>query len=690
MGVGNAQNVRSPNRPAESAMNTEAMQKPTPHSLEVTKEPVKPRVVRVTDTDDQSDEDYLLASHPFVPALLEDGTLPREEFAKDIAVQADLVNEQNFVSRPGDQYLLVLADIEIPGTRVTLGATLPEKVDLVIPKSYIDQQSDGRYHLWYRVIVARTGEVLASQRQPLILDRHAAGGSLLPPVIFSEDVVNFGISLPELMTLPEPSVSCIVPDYNDSAEGDELQFSLRLRGGAAIDAGKAMRASEGAGTPFSYPLSALQKIDKDGIVEFFYHVRDHAGNLSQPSASMVTKVLVKDAPGELLAPAFVGMEDRLLTDGDVRPALYIAIPPTVPACRPGDRIHLQLGEKQFLPIELESSDPTQDPMVVLEVAYADVLGLIDPEGATQHNVSGRYYITRDGVRMTSPKAIARLNLDTPGGYDPDPTTPAHEGLGRPTLKAAQHENYVDADEIDKGAIAQVPENVAAAAPSLRPGDVLTILLDGVAVSEPVTLTDVDAPIAVRIEAAALRANVGTPMLSYSVSRMIDESHEVIVSSLQQSVEIHDERSTPGKGLPPPKSVSPAARRRLANHLWYGLGRSDLAPDKSSTVRVYAWDGMAVGDEITLAYTGFNRTDGGDPLPESTGTLSHTVTTTDLHPRQDDSLPEKPATVHVDFTLPGTVMLPLGIGRIHFTHTVKNRYGTSARSPEDIVETEFRT
>jgi len=635
-----------------------------------------------------------IAARPLIPSALDDGrTIPVEALESDLLVQAPLVTQPGFETVSGHHFALVVNGEVVVGSEVVVADPVPAMIDLHIPKSVLDQLDEIVHAIAFQV-TAGFGKVARSEETPVLIDRTPAGGTFLPRIIFSERVELLGLPLSYLAKLPDMALPSIVPAYAYISEGDVLDFYVRTRGSdLSIHVGSTP-PFVGQGpteTRFVFTWEMLQAIPQNGEIDFYYVVIDRAGNTSVQSPSTPIRVLIKDAPRDIPAPLVAGMGDGLVTEGDIKPHLEISIPQSTPPPKVGDQVALRFADIEMAPIVLTAKDIEQDPMLHVALPYDHVWSALDDGDHPEKKVVCAYDIKRLGIGSPSLEADVVLNLDTPGGKDPVPSTPFHENLAKPVLRGAtgSDDNVIDLGDIGKDAVMVVAQAGGDDAFSIRHGDVIHIHLDGDTVGTPHSVSSDAFPLHLPVPSADLKSHAGTAILDYDVDRAVGDGRtHVVASSPQQVVTIRDETSLPGGGLPMKACESVAAKRNYDAAGVYGVDLVDLIRDKGVLVRIYGWRNIVTGDRVTLAFDSYDAWDGGSAIPECSGHLNRTIDADDLIPKEDTSEPDAPTVVFIDLTIPAESIDGVRYGRIVLSYAVENRAGKGESLTRSVI-TEFR-
>lgn len=638
-------------------------------------------------SDAPADRDGLL-TRPLIPAVLEDGqTLPISALEQDLIVRAPVVDIPGQQTVPGDTFTIILDDVVLRSTEVTVQAGVKDFVDLRLSSDDLSVLSDGLHTIKYQ---ARSGfDALKSLASHIRIDRSAAGGDLLPRMILPEYAELNGITPVYLDSLPGKAIRCIIPNYVDASQGDSLHFRLRHRSsGRQGDAGKIVNESAVGIVEFSIPAESILSLRGDGLVEFIYFVRDLAGNESLPSRPTVVRALLNDVPSMLSAPRLQSRTNGILVETDIRPALHIEIPTSVPKCRPGDSLDLYLRNRRIFTTQLEASDlQGDDTMLTVEVPYDTAWPLIVDGGTTERIVHCRYDIVRDDIRMPSDEATVTANLSTPGGRDPNPSTVPHDGLAAPSLHGASGgaANEISLTDVESDATIAVQRGSNA----LMAGDVLEAFLGGESAGDTVTVADGVAPISLNVPAEMLKAHHGTPRLYYKVSRDLGSKFGIVeVDSPSQDVTIHHKSELPGGGSDLIDCDSLAAHKAFDEVGLYGVSWKRLIEDGGLIVRVFGWPGIVVGEKLTLMFESFDGFDEGPYIPEQSGSVSKVVGITDLIPKVESAKDPCEKAIFIDLVIATEDVGRDGVGRILLSYAVTNAVGES-RSAKRKVLTDFR-
>lgn len=491
----------------------------------------------------------------------ERGILPVKAYEKDIEIRIPRFDNV----RPRDVITLVRNGVDFGGTIPAAGLTEPYYTHSIKAEHFPALGSDETWSLDYKVYDPRsadgspTGLTVRAR-----FDRLAPGGLTPPPIAFTQDQLE-GITEDDMSG---DRLEVMINPYYDGEPDDVIQMWLSTT--SAEDEQFYLTPSFTVLDPLN-PMSVhftrdqLMALDVSGTLYFGYRVTDWAGNVSRRSTPVGIRVFL-DQP-ELLAPAVPEAGDGLVTFNDAVPDVQVDIPAYEGAAE-GDRIVL-FWKNAAMSYELKAADLPKDPLVSLLVPYTTVSA---QSGVVEETVPVRYEMIR-GTQpvVSSPVTAVRVNLETPGGVDPDPLTPIHENLQPPLINPSNTPpNTVTAQQFDNALAPHVElarSGQSGAEPVWKVGDVIQLHWANLHAPQIASI-EVDESnegqnIRFDVPFDTVVKVVGTGQISvfYSITRQLpvegSEPVAVMVRSPEQIVSVASSAILPGNGTLDPGSFPEA-------------------------------------------------------------------------------------------------------------------------------------
>ncbi|QWT21715.1 hypothetical protein KPL74_06830 [Bacillus sp. NP157] len=626
-----------------------------------------------------------ISVEPSIPEMLDDGTLPIEAISDGLLVLAPTGGEGGFLPRAGDVFLVAVNDIPIAATAQTLIDSTPNPMQLVVPASFFKSLDDGFHTISYIVTVSPS---VTAQSLPVnvLVDRKPSGGSLLPRIIFEEHIERDGISAAELVSRPDQSIPVRIPDYRHQAAGDVIEIFYCSRNSSLAIAHPPINVmTDAQEITAMFTLSDLERVEDDGIVDFFYRVTDRAHNVSAPSPRTPVRSNAKYGPRVMYKADVKRVEGSVVLDHDIRPQMHIAIPQCDPPSRDGDYVGFSIGTEQFMAGPLKLTDSDKGLIGDISLTYADAWSLVPQDGRMPFDAPINYALIRTGVASKGPSSTASFNFSLPGGQDPNPATPENEALVVPLLRSAGGEDNVIKPD-DLGNPAKIILQHATSPDTslgLVDGDRVTMEVDTKLISLSVLVRGNPSRLEIDVPPGYLRDYRGQKALSYQVERRLEEGVSINVRSRAQNVSIYSQDMLPGDGLPlsPSKFVLPgidevggASYILLSAHLRHPENR----------IRIYSYTNMLPGDLVSIDVTGFDGVDGGQEVGRFS--LTYMVKEDDLEARADMLRPKDGMLVYFDVPVgsAGTSLLPIRYGRAETVYSVSNKVGRTESEVDRVI------
>ncbi|MCU1719011.1 hypothetical protein [Pseudomonas sp. 5P_3.1_Bac2] len=590
---------------------------------------------------------------PEVPqALAPDNLLPKEVLLSGLQV---LIQEWER-PLPLDTLYIYWNDAEIHKVTIEEIEKFPYTLTIK-PEQLI---SDGTFPLNYKVI-ADSGTSSESAVVNIKIDHTPPNQNNVPPaLVFDAQVISEGLTL-EYLAANGDQVIATVPEYVQMQAGEVVHAfwaEIPLTPVTLTDTEVAAKK-----VPVVITGDVVRQAGEGSQIADYY-LTSRAGFDGLPSVAIDINVLLTPTPSGLKAPKVPLAEDDAgidLQDANMGVVVQIEKYQNAGAT---DLVVAQWGTTKLSPALVFP----EDFPILVSVPRSTVIA----EGSGQVEVS--YVVSRAGLNFDSPPITVKVDIETVGPIDPDPSTPENEALKPPTLlSSTQHTNELTPEDLGQDATVQVPFYKEAKAE-----DLVTLYWGAppgkLAGSFAVTAEQVTAQV---FEPSKLLATTisGTPddpawPLYYSLS--LPDKPGNAVSSPAASINIH--MSTPGG----PGGLLAATFPDASENGW-------LLPEQvenGANLLVAVYENMKAGDIVTLDWLAFSSTNAaeGTDISETQFNTSKTV-----------GQPELAA--GVSFIVPYEFIQPIaevsptqqGSGRAVYTVT---QGGTETAAPQAIVKIEL--
>ncbi|WP_282367147.1 hypothetical protein [Pseudomonas sp. PS02290] len=487
-------------------------------------------------------------------------TVPLADPATGIIKIADLVNDiavivpKSASMRSTDSIVLTvntaevstpldLSTVDLTDPNITEFTLLFRKSDFPLPET--DESVPLTYYLYDTA--AEDGQY-APVPTMVRFDQLAPGGAQLPPLYFTP-AQQSGITVADIINGQLPFW---VDPFFGSERYDFVELSLGTDENTVVYITPTFEVTEPKGrTAVSISETDLRAAP-DGEKWFGYRVKDFAGNVSQLSELTMIPVFL-NLP-TLKAPIVPEYDDTsLITYTDAYPDVGVNIP-TYDGAAVGDNIYVIWGAITLPPYTLTPNDVGNTPtLTTILVPYATVLAVGNGD-----SISVSYILRRaDGQRVDSPATTVAVNLETPGGTDPDPDpeTPEHDYIKPPELKCGSSPaNTILPGDFGKDAVvtiyrARVKDNN----PIWKVGDIIQFYYGNIGAplisAVPVTTLNEPANITINVPYAAVieAVGVGDIPIYFTVTRQLDPQNAVTVESPRAIVKVTSAGELPGEG-----------------------------------------------------------------------------------------------------------------------------------------------
>ncbi|MGC7411663.1 hypothetical protein [Pandoraea pneumonica] len=325
-------------------------------------------------------------------------------------------------------------------------------------------RADGEHTITYSISSQYTDDVTdASNPLTYIVDTRPPGTAELARLELPDGVEKEGLDDAKLAELGGV-LECTIKSYSDYEEGDVITVYVVNDDTGNIDQAEARIPVGGKDAPTIVTFTREQLVGLGaGKLIFTYDAVDLAGNRSGRSTPVDTDSYVGEGIEELLAPIVPANTDNgFIDEAEARAPVEVGIP-RQDVIEDGDEIVVIWGTQRGEPYPVTNAGGTNDPMEFVPVPYAIVQASAPNEGDNDVDVS--YEVRRGGRgRGTSPATPVKVNLDQPGGIDPEPETPVNEALGLPIVRHGEWteddpENVIPVDNSQQDATFIVPWNI---------------------------------------------------------------------------------------------------------------------------------------------------------------------------------------------------------------------------------------
>lgn len=454
----------------------------------------------------------------------------------------------------------------ITGAEFTLEIAIADFPADVFP--YVEWQVDYQYYDPF------SGDPAFSYKPvQLIFDRSAPGG--LPPkpgpIAFTPEQLT-GIG-PDDIDQTKGGLPVHISAWNDEDLDDQVELWVGTgplpADGRYLTDKPGPVTSLGVGLEVVFPTAELQSLTTTPVY-FGYRVIDWAGNISELSETTPIELHLIDIPLDLLAPlipdaAPYNPEDGtgtppstgLLVWNEANPETTVQIP-TYTNVAPGDRIYIQWNSQSVPPVTVTQTDidnaATNGYLLEVAVPFTHILN-----GSPGANIAISYRVhpVSGSPEQTSPAQYINVNLQTPGGPDPDPETPEHENL-RPLVVRSDYpgstDNIISAEAYSSPAKLTVFRAGVDNTVTWLVGDKLNIFWGPDHADDPaeipITAVNETSNIIVPITPALIAAN-GTGVIDvyYTLTRDLGNNNLVEVRSFNTQVTVQSPDEAPG-GIDP--------------------------------------------------------------------------------------------------------------------------------------------
>jgi hypothetical protein len=508
----------------------------------------------------------------------------------------------------GDEVYVTVNGQALPPHVITPAESTALLVNVDIPATTL--QADGQYNVTYHYYspISLTSSPESSPALTFQVKFTPPGdppdGENLGAPVFAEAIQASGLTSPQLTQLGD-KVTANVPSYNNSREGDTIQAQVTLQsGGASVLAAPVQVPPGGAGKEIdvTFTRAELTQVG-DGLAEFAYTITDLAGNVSKLSHVAVIDLFITSFIDDLQppeVPAFTA--HKVIDEEDARKPVLVNIPPNAKLLA-GDKIVLTWGTATLPEVVIQAGELGQTPMLQIAVPYLDIVA--EGDGTIPVNYEARRASGSLGTPANPLQVL--VNLDQPGGPDPDPTKPYNAALGAPTVhangwKPGDAENVIPLAASNADATFIVPWLTTTSNTDAFQANDSVDLYYGTDKFDSFTITaqdvtakqDIVRPLPAQV---IQKYGSGDFVAQYVGSRNIPNTAPQLQNSATsppQDVTVASGASLPGGGQPlPPASFDVPADNPYITYERAKAGVKVIVP---------TYVNMAVGDKVTIEFT----------------------------------------------------------------------------------------
>lgn len=576
----------------------------------------------------------------------------------------------------GDRLVLFIDNVEQAPYELQRADVEAGVVNLEIAPE--DRTVEKMYSIDY-VVRGRFGgdETPRSLKSTFMTDYTAPGDPTLARPQFDREIEADGLTSAKLADMGDV-IQGLIPSYQGRADGDTVQAQVVSASGGTVITAPGVQIGPGEANKdlhVEFTRADLVRVG-DGVAEFSYWVTDLAGNKSTQSYETEIDLFITSAIEDFVSPTVpLFDDDSLIGEADARSPVYVDIPGNLRLVA-GDKIVVSWGNAKLAEVSVVAGDESKPIMFSVPVPY----GVVLDEG------NGTIPVTYEGFRAgkslgkpANPTDVV-VDLEVPGGPDPDPTDPINQALKPPVLRSAgwntgDPENEIPVEDSNDPATVIIPWSNALTPPedAFKVDDVIELLYNGDSFDTyTVDAADVTAGDDIeRILPAALikKYGSGTLPLQYRATRTLASGVENTALSPEQDVVVESASDLPGGGDPLPVGTFDNPHIDMSNTKEHG------AP-----VTIPDYINKKVGDKVRMHFTANWEFNGSGPLitraefgaPGDTGETGYPVEKT-VGP---DDLGNPMA-----FAIPwlrAQYLYPRALGR--FTYTVTTTAGKAVTSP----------
>jgi hypothetical protein len=612
---------------------------------------------------------------PCVPVgAFDDGLLPVEVADKDLIVRipvdpASPVFDPVFLgtlqlywkgNKFGSEYQILDTDLSNPF------------IELTLPLAELT--AEGTSSLTY-VGTANPGldEFFGDPAWEIEVDRTAPGGGVLAPLLFTDDVIQEGVTPSKLDA--NGNLPSRAAHWRELKLGDKLYPILVDATGTEVEVDpiEVVDTTPGIDVPVPIPRAKLEEIG-DGQVDFTFTLEDRAGNRSGRAPAVRLNVLLTSVPPNWAAPTIplAKVPDNFLGEAAARTPIGVVIPADG-NFQPDDSIVVHWGGQQAQ-AELVS-DPAADPLMTILLPYS----LVQAAGNGARDVTYNVFRNNIDIGTSVPAVVVNVDLTVPGGEDPDPETPEHGNLiAAKVVGNSGVEDIISPEDLELDATVVIPYQGADNQDVFLSGDIVQVAWGGKLLT-PYTIlpADLARDLVLPLTSAQMKEEgAGEFDLKYTIERALatppGESNTALAPS--KPVQVISRAQLPGGENLDTGSFPEANANNAIN--------SEAAASGGGTpFRISDYLNMAVGDYIVLrfiAYDGYGA--GAIEVPASEHTGTREISSDDLNRGYYEFL--VPSDKLYLAGRPGGAQA--GRGRALTSYSIRNSFGTNNGADVEVL------
>ena len=497
------------------------------------------------------------------------------------------------------------------------------------------------------------------------VDRTAPGGGVLAQLIFTDDVIQDGVTPSKLDAngdLPSRAAH-----WRELKLGDKLYPILIDTAGGVVEVDPITVDNDEQDREVSVPIprAKLEEIG-DGQIVFTFVLEDRAGNRSIRAPAVTLDVLLTAVPPNWAAPTIplAKVPDNFLGEAAARTPIGVVIPANS-NFQPDDRIVVHWGDQQA--IEEAVSDPAADPLMTILLPYS----LVQTAGNGAHDVTYKVFRSGIGIGTSDPAVEVNVDLTVPGGEDPDPETPENDNLIAAKVVAdSGAEDTISPEDLELDATVVIPYRGVDSEVVFLSGDIVQVAWGGKLLT-PYTIqpTDTAKDLELLLTSAQMKEEgAGEFDLKYTIERALTtapgESNTALAPS--KPVQVISRAQLPGGDNLDAGSFPEANRNNAIN--------SEAAASGGGTeFRIDTYLNMAIDDVISfrfIAYDGYKRAGPVNEVPESEFISTRTISSDDISNGYYEFLVPSANLYHAG--QPG----PEARGDALASYSIRNEFGTN--------------
>lgn len=496
-------------------------------------------------------------------------------------------------------------------------------IDLTLPLAELT--AEGTSSLTY-VGTANPGldEFFGDPAWEIEVDRTAPGGGVLAPLLFTDDVIQEGVTPSKLDA--NGNLPSRAAHWRELKLGDKLYPILVDAAGTVVEVDpiEVVDTTPGLDVPVPIPRAKLEEIG-DGQVDFTFTLEDRAGNRSGRAPAVRLNVLLTSVPPNWAAPTIplAKAPDNFLGEAAARTPIGVVIPADS-NFQPADSIVVRWGDQQA--VEEVVSDPAADPLMTILLPYS----LVQAAGNGARNVTYNVFRNNIDIGTSVPAVVVNVDLTVPGGEDPDPETPEHGNLiAAKVVGDSGVEDIISPEDLELDATVVIPFQGADNQAVFLSGDIVQVAW-GTTLLTPYTIlpADLARDLVLPLTSAQMKEEgAGEFDLKYTIERALatppGESNTALAPS--KPVQVISRAQLPG-GENLDTGSFPEANANNA------INSAAAASGGGTEFRIDTYLNMAIGDFISfrfIAYDGYKRAGPTNEVPESEFIRTREISSDDI-------------------------------------------------------------